>query len=534
MRNAFSLSRRLIVFSVATVATCLFLPGVARAQDETPAPDAATNQEGTQIDPNEVLKKGQAALNEGDFEAALPAFDQLARAGQQGYTPQHLQLQLIGLTGRAQALAGLKEYDAALEDFKASIELQENFVPALVARGQMYLEIGNPQNYPAALADFQRAVKAERGNLAAQFGLGKASILTGNYQDGIGPLTRVLAAEPEHAEAYRLRGTGYSGVFKFKEATADLQQAIKLNPEDYEAYFALGIIYLRNEDYQGAVEQLGKSIEHYKPKPGEEEQPFVQGYLTRSSAFVELGKKSTEEAAKKAAFQAAVDEAQKLLDQLDEKNPYTAGVRAATLYSRGVGERMLGQLGKAIRTFSEAIELNPELGEAYFRRGICFHLIGEDRMAIADFVEAANINYDDPRANLWEGFTHAKLGNSYEALRAYGNAIAASDRYTPAYINRGLTYMTLGEYEKAIEDFTAAIRLEPTNADYYFKRGLAYERLGDNQKASESFARAIQHHSQHAAAHRHMADVLQSVGRTQEANEYRQKANEFAPQQNAQ
>ena len=242
------------------------------------------------------------------------------------------------------------------------------------------------------------------------------------------------------------------------------------------------------------------------------------------------GKKAKDEAAKKAAFQASVDATETLLSKLDEKNPYTAGARAATLYSRGVGERMLGDLGKAIRTFSEAIELNPDLGEAYFRRGICFHYIGEDNMALTDFVESANINYDDPRANLWEGFTQAKLGNYHEAVRAYGNAITASDRYTPAYMNRGLAYMALGEYDKAIADFNAAIRLEPTNADYYFKRGLAYEQLGDSPESRPSRSPAQSSSTnKHAAAHRHLADALQRLGRTRAGQQYRQKANQLAP-----
>jgi tetratricopeptide (TPR) repeat protein len=550
MRISLLRNRRFVIGLVLSFVVGLLVEGVARAQDETTAPaaepeTAATGEQPTEANAQEVLEKGQAALNEGDFETALKLFDQLARAGGQGITEQHFQLRLIGLTGRAQALIGIEEYEGALEDFKTILDLKEDFVPALIARGKMYLDIENPENYPAALADFQKAVKAERGNLMAQFGLGKAAIFTGNNQAGIGPLTRVLEAVKDNAEefrkrgiddaeAYRLRGMGYAGVFKFKEAIDDLQKAISIDPEDHEAYFTLGLVHLRNESFEPAVQEFAKAIEHFKPKPGEEETPYSQGYLTLSAAYIELGKASKDEAAKKAAFQASIDEIEKLLAKVDPKNPYTNAVRAAALHARGIGERMLGQVGKAIRTFSEAIELNPEMGEAYFRRGICFNLIGEDRMALKDFVEAANINYGDPRANLWEGLTHAKLGEYHEALRAYGNAIAASDRYTPAYYNRGLAYMALGDYEKAVADFTECIRFEPNSADFYFKRGLAQERLGDNQKASDSFTGAIERDEKHAAAHRHMADALQSLGRPQEANQYRQKATQLAAQQPAQ
>jgi Flp pilus assembly protein TadD len=191
---------------------------------------------------------------------------------------------------------------------------------------------------------------------------------------------------------------------------------------------------------------------------------------------------------------------------MDERNPAYSPYRAAALHGRGIGERMKGDLGKAIKSFTEALELSPDLAETYFRRGICFHLIGEDKMAISDFVQSANLNIDqpDPRANLWEGFTHAKMGNYLEAVRAYGNAIAASDRYTPAYVNRGLAYMQLEEFEKAIADFNEAIRLEPTQAEHYYKRGIAFARLGDNEKAAASFASAIQFNDKHADAKRRL------------------------------
>jgi tetratricopeptide (TPR) repeat protein len=527
-------------FRIALVVViALAAHGFARAQEDSDTGDAAAPAEGEaaadgqpQLNAQEVLEKGQAALKEGNFPEALKAFDQLARAGEQSISQEGFQLRLFGYTGRGQALAGMKEYEAALEDFKLATDLQENFLPALVARGNMFLEIENPENFPAALADFQKAIKIDRANRDAQYGFGKAAVLTGNYQAGITPLTRIIETEPENAEAYRLRGLAYTNTFKSKEGVDDLQKAISLDPNDHEAYFSLAGYYLRNEDYQAAISQIRKSIEHYKPADPEDELPFVQGYLTLASASVELGKTLKDEAAKNKAFQDSIDATEYVLSQLDEKNPYMAGIRAAALYSRGVGERMLGDLNKAIRTFSEALELNPDLGEAYFRRGICFHYIGEDNMALSDFVESANINYDDPRASLWEGFTQAKLGNFHEAVRAYGSAIAASDRYTPAYINRGFAYMALGEHDKAISDYTAAIRLEPTNADYYVYRGLAHMQLGEFQKAADSFAHAVRHNENHAAAYGHLADALNRLGRSQEAAQYRQKANQLAPPQN--
>jgi tetratricopeptide (TPR) repeat protein len=528
-----------LIWPVVAGMVALMITGITLAQVDAPpaeegsaeSTEAATGQPISEEQLQQMLEEGQKALDAGEFEKALTIFDQLVRAAESGTATQELLAFLTPnvldlYTSRARALVGLKDYAAAIEDFKKVTDSGRDYVPALVARGQMYLDAGAASD---ALLDFEKAVKADRANIKAQFGLGKAYALLGGAQQAIGPLTRVLAAEPQNEEAFRLRGSAYAGIGDSIKAKADLQEALNLNPKDFEAYFTLGTVYLREEDYQEAVSQFDLAIQNFVPPPGLEGQPLAQAHLTKAVTLIELGKTAKEEQAKKAAYQAAADECELLFKQLDEKSPSTAGPRAATLFSLGIAQRLLGELDKAIASLSAAIAINPELGEAVFRRGICFHLVGEDKMAISDFKHAANIMFDDPRASLWEGFLYSKIGDYHEAIRAFGNALAASDRYTPAYVNRGLAYMMLGKYQQAIDDFNEAIRLEPTQSSHYFKRGVAYAELGDNEKASNSFASAIAHNDKHAPSYRRMAQTMEAMGHADLAREYRQKADALVP-----
>ena len=193
--------------------------------------------------------------------------------------------------------------------------------------------------------------------------------------------------------------------------------------------------------------------------------------------------------------------------------------------------RLQGRYGDAITALTEAINLNPELAEAYFRRGICFYYMDENDLAVLDFKRAGNIQYEDPRAKLWEGFAFAKKGDYHEAVRAYGAALAESDRYVPAYVNRGLAYMMLKEYQKALDNFNEAIRLEPAEWTHYFKRGMAYERLGKQQEAADSFISAIRFFDQYPPAFRHAAAALSALGHNDLAREYSDKAAELEAQQ---
>jgi tetratricopeptide (TPR) repeat protein len=400
-------------------------------------------------------------------------------------------------------------------------------VPALVARGNLYLDQNAAE---LSLADFQLALEQDRRNQNALFGIGKAYVLLGGPQQAIKPLTYVIENDDTNAEAYRLRAQAYASVGKNDEADLDIEKSLSINPDDHETYMAQAAILLREEKYPESVEALDKAIQNYKPKDENSKEPFAQGYLTKAAALLEAAKQAPDDEAKTKAYEAALAECDALLEKTPD-SPIYAQIRAAAEFRRGVCLRLLGRLGDAVASFTEAINLNPDLAEAFFRRGICFYYMNEDALAVEDFKRAGSIEYQDPRARLWEGFAYAKLGDFHEALRAYGEALAESDRYAPAYVNRGLAYMMLGENDKAVTDFNAAIRLEPAEWTHYFKRGIALERLGKKQQAADSFVNAVRFESNYPPAYRHAADALSTLGHNQLASEYRSKAAELEAKQ---
>src|SRR5262245_16535925 len=124
--------RRLFVGLIGGFAVAAFLGGSAVAQDkETPAGPSATETPATdtetptteggqqeQLDAKAILEEGNKALEDKDYEKALAAFDKLARGLERAQSVEAYQALPLAYTGRARALAGLKEYEAAIEDFK--------------------------------------------------------------------------------------------------------------------------------------------------------------------------------------------------------------------------------------------------------------------------------------------------------------------------------------------------------------------------------------------------------------------------------
>lgn len=483
----------------------------------------------TAEDIQRMFKEGEQALKDKDFKTALATYDQLIRIlKQQGFQAQVF-LPVV-YTGRGQAFAGLVDPEAAKADYDEALKENAQHLPALIARGKLYFELGAND---LALADFEAAKEADRSNPDVMFGLGKAYVLLGGPQQAIKPLTYFIESHPDNAEAYRLRAQANVGIGKNEKADEDIQKALEIDSDDYENHFALATIRLREEKYPEAIQAIEDSIARYKPKDeAAAELPFVQGYLTKAAVYLEAAKNAKTPEERQAVYEKALTDCDKLLGEVGDSPAY-AQIRAAIEFRRGVVLRLLGRYGDAVASLTEAINLNPELAEAYFRRGICFYYMGEDNLAILDFQHAGNIEYQDPRPKLWEGFAYAKLGNYHEAIRAYGLALGESDRYVPAYVNRGMAYMMMGENDKALSDFNAALRLEPAEWTHYFKRGIAYERLNQRQHAADSFVTAIRFFDKYPPAYRHAADNLAALGHGNIATEYRNKAAELEAQQQA-
>jgi tetratricopeptide (TPR) repeat protein len=429
---------------------------------------------------------------------------------------------------RAAVHAKLEDYESALADYKQASDLTNPTSPAYAdlaaGRAEVFLELGAAVD---AVTDAQAAYEADRSNPRYIFNLGKAYTLAGAPADAVKLLDKyIAAAEQENPEAYRLRSQAQAALGKFDIARQDIEHAIALDPEDHESHFVLGLIEVQDKNHPAAAKALGESIAKFKPKKGQEELPHAQAHLLKASVHEEHGKASELPEERKAAYEAQIAECEKLLASLPDSQA-VANVRAAALFRRGVGERLLGRLGDAVKSFSEAIEINPGLAEAYFRRGVCFREMDEEMMALRDFEHAAAIEFDTPRAYFWQGLTWAKIGDYHKAIKAYGEAIDQSERYVPAYVNRGLAYVQLGDYEKAINDFNEAIRLQPTGADHYYKRGVAYSQAGEHVKAVSSLMNAIKFDDKMARAHRFLADELELLGRGDLAEEYRRKADEL-------
>jgi Flp pilus assembly protein TadD len=158
-----------------------------------------------------------------------------------------------------------------------------------------------------------------------------------------------------------------------------LKQAIKMNPDDGDAYYNLGAAY-------GKLNMHEEEIEAYK--------------------------------------------------QATRINPN--GVEAHN--NLGLAYSSLGMYKEAIKPFKETISIRPDHDEAHFQLGLAYNSLGMYQEAVKSFEQSIRINPDEAVVHNDLGVTYYKLGKYKKAIKCLKQAIWINPAYTEAHNNLDAVY----------------------------------------------------------------------------------------------
>jgi tetratricopeptide (TPR) repeat protein len=216
----------------------------------------------------------------------------------------------------------------------------------------------------------------------------------------------------------------------------------------------------------------------------------------------------------------------------------------ATLYAQQ------GEIQKAVRFFSSAVEINPDFLEARYNLAYALNLIGMHQEAAGHYEAIlsadprhinAHVNYANTLNSLgrhsdalasYEKIislvpnsapAHANRGLVLKELKRFDEAIAGCDkaialdaRYAEAYFNRGAALHELKRFDEALNSYDTAIRLKPGYADAYFNRGVTLHELQRFDAALENYGEAIKLKPDYADAYYNRGTTLHELKRLDE------------------
>ena len=168
-------------------------------------------------------------------------------------------------------------------------------------------------------------------------------------------------------------------------------------------------------------------------------------------------------------------------------------IRAYAEASHGYVKQRERQYKAAIKHYTAALQLNPDLAEIYHNRGTLQNLLGKSENAIADWDAALARNPDFTEAYFNRAAAKTTLGDFEGGIVDCSTAIERNPDAAPAYYNRAQARMELKQYTEGIEDYDKALSIGLSEADSYgayYNRALAKYLLGLDKAAQGDEAEA--------------------------------------------
>lgn len=162
---------------------------------------------------------------------------------------------------------------------------------------------------------------------------------------------------------------------------------------------------------------------------------------------------------------------QKLIEILEKKDSIWWGNYVVYL-NLGIAQYWLGLYNEAIKSFEQALELNPEYASSYYMLGLSQDQLGIYHLALENFETYLSLDaLEMPKRPRWRPRCVEYAKSRVEELKGLLT-------YT-YFFNIGCRFWKKNEYKQAIECYDRAIELNPKFPDVYYNLAIAQERMAE-------------------------------------------------------
>lgn len=192
------------------------------------------------------------------------------------------------------------------------------------------------------------------------------------WRDSASLWTHEITIYPDKVpSAYYNRGTFYEKTGNYNKALADLDKAITLKPDDFEAYNNRGNVYAHLGNYRQAIDEYNKVIE-INPS-------YIDAYNSRGFTYYLLRN-----------YQSAIENYNKAI-KIDPED-------SNAFNNRGLAYLSLGNQKRAIDDLKKAMSLEPLNPKTYYNLALAYQRHGNNREAMINFRKAASMGIKEAEA----------------------------------------------------------------------------------------------------------------------------------------
>ena len=253
---------------------------------------------------------------------------------------------------------------------------------------------------------------------------------------------------------------------EFTEALKCYDKAIEAGEDKLDILMVKAEIFLM--DLNKPDEALGLLIEAKKINPDDFELDFLMGM-----AYFQLNK---------------FEEARSLFEKVLQSE--TSNAINAYFY-RAECLNVLGKFSEAIADYSYLLQTDPSDVGAYIGRAKCLHELKKYSKANADYDAAIKLGGDEASVLTLKGQCLQEMNRHEEAYEHFKKAIERDPDWTEALFSLGDEYRRRKRYNEAINCYERCLSILPDNAVAIASLGYMYMKLHKNTKAMELIDKAI-------------------------------------------
>ncbi len=269
-----------------------------------------------------------------------------------------------------------------------------------------------------------------------------------------------LSAE-EHIE----RAKDFQSKGNTRSSILELKNAVQKDPNNAQARWLLGTIYLDMRLGSDAEAQLHKAVE-LGISPQSARIPMARAQLYQGN------------------FQNILD----TLPAVDEEEP---GLLAQILDLRGNALLGLGKYDEGCSTFERAIQVNANFAPAYLGRARCKYKEGQPGLALESAKHAATL--DPSHLNAWylQGDLHRTLNQTDEALAAYNRALEIQPEDFDALTFKAMTLLSVQRNKEAEDVIKRLEKLRPQAPQTHYLNAYLHHLQGKNTEAANLLQKVL-------------------------------------------
>ena len=209
--------------------------------------EAATYTEPTY---SALIDLGESAIEKEEQKDVEKAVEYSSRAIQK----ESNRIQAYNLRGRA--YTSLEKYGQALEDFEKAETIDPDDAETYFNRGYLYQQQGR---YSRAINDYDTAISKKEDYGEAFYRRGRSKYDLDQVEEALTDFERASTLRPN--SPYVHYWLGLTKEYLGQEGLKDFDEAIRLKPDFYDAYYERALTLKELQEYRSALDDFDKAIE---------------------------------------------------------------------------------------------------------------------------------------------------------------------------------------------------------------------------------------------------------------------------------